>query len=237
MNELALFAGAGGGILANELIGDTTICAVERDAFAAQVLAQRQNDGIFKPFPIWSDVRSFDGKPWRGIVKAISGGFPCQDVSSQGGVMELTEKAPANGVKWVESSVKYDLNGCEWRTHRCLWDEVLPWSSVTLPRWGMTVAGVVYQHPTLERPISATVSGLLPTPMASDWKGGTTAIRKDTGKQRLDQFRDWCKSLHGLTYPIPEHSEAMMLWPIGWSDLKPLAMARFRQWQQQHGKF
>jgi len=84
MNELALFAGAGGGILASYLLGLRTICAVERDAYAAQVLAQRQNDGILKAFPIWSDITSFDGKPWKGIVDVISGGFPCQDISSAG---------------------------------------------------------------------------------------------------------------------------------------------------------
>ncbi|AXU94197.1 DNA cytosine methyltransferase [Erwinia persicina] len=84
MNELALFAGAGGGILASHLLGWRTVCAVERDAYAAQVLAQRQNDGILRPFPIWSDVCSFDGKPWRGIVDVISGGFPCQDISANG---------------------------------------------------------------------------------------------------------------------------------------------------------
>lgn len=81
LRELALFAGAGGGILGGHLLGWRTVCAVERDAYAAQVLAQRQNDGILKPFPIWSDVTSFDGKPWRGIIDVISGGFPCQDIS------------------------------------------------------------------------------------------------------------------------------------------------------------
>lgn len=84
LNELALFAGAGGGILGSHLLGWNTICAVERDAYAAQILAQRQNDGILPPFPIWSDVCSFDGKPWRGIIDVISGGFPCQDISSAG---------------------------------------------------------------------------------------------------------------------------------------------------------
>ncbi len=84
MNELALFAGAGGGILASYLLGWRTVCAVERDAYAAQVLAQRQNDGILEAFPIWSDITTFDGKPWRGIVDVISGGFPCQDISSAG---------------------------------------------------------------------------------------------------------------------------------------------------------
>jgi len=84
MNELALFAGAGGGILGGHLLGWQTIVAVERDAHAAQILAQRQNDGAIRPFPIWSDVTSFDGKPWRGIVDVVSGGFPCQDISVAG---------------------------------------------------------------------------------------------------------------------------------------------------------
>lgn len=84
MNELALFAGAGGGILGGHLLGWSTVCAVECDAYAAQVLAARQNDRILKPFPIWSDVRTFDGTLWRGIVDVVSGGFPCQDISSAG---------------------------------------------------------------------------------------------------------------------------------------------------------
>lgn len=84
MNELALFAGAGGGILAGNLLGWSTVCAVERDAYAAQILAQRQNDGTLEPFPIWSDVETFNGSLWRGIVDVVSGGFPCQDISVAG---------------------------------------------------------------------------------------------------------------------------------------------------------
>ena len=84
LRELALFAGAGGGILGGKLLGWRTVCAVERDAYAASVLAQRQNDGILKPFPIWSDVETFDGRPWRGLVDVVSAGFPCQDISVAG---------------------------------------------------------------------------------------------------------------------------------------------------------
>jgi DNA (cytosine-5)-methyltransferase 1 len=84
MNELALFAGAGGGLLGGHLLGWRTVCAVEWDAYAASVLVARQNDGVLPSFPIWDDVQTFDGQPWRGIVDVVSGGFPCQDISSAG---------------------------------------------------------------------------------------------------------------------------------------------------------
>ena len=85
MNELALFAGAGGGILGGHLLGWRTVCAVEWEAYPASVLCARQNDGLLPSFPVWDDVQTFDGHPWRGIVDVISGGFPCQDLSAAGG--------------------------------------------------------------------------------------------------------------------------------------------------------
>ena len=84
MNELALFAGCGGGILGGKLLGWRTVCAVEFNAYRARRLMQRQNEGHLSPFPIWDNVCSFDGKPWSGIVDVVSGGFPCQDISTAG---------------------------------------------------------------------------------------------------------------------------------------------------------
>ena len=80
-NELHLFAGAGGGILGGILLGHTCVCAVEIEPYARQVLLARQRDGILPHFPIWDDVRTFDGTPWAGIVQTVCGGFPCQDIS------------------------------------------------------------------------------------------------------------------------------------------------------------
>ena len=84
MNELALFAGAGGGILAGHLLGWRTVAAVEIEDYPRRVLLQRQADGFLPRFPIWDDIRTFDGKPWRGKVDVITGGFPCQDISAAG---------------------------------------------------------------------------------------------------------------------------------------------------------
>lgn len=84
MNELALFAGGGGSILAGQLLGWRTVCAVEVDAGARNILLDRQRDGVLEQFPIWDDVRTFDGNPWRGSVDVVTGGFPCQDISQCG---------------------------------------------------------------------------------------------------------------------------------------------------------
>ena len=84
MRELALFAGAGGGILGGRLLGWRTKCAVELDAYARNVLLSRQRDGQLEPFPIWDDIRTFDGGPWRETIDVVSGGFPCQDISAAG---------------------------------------------------------------------------------------------------------------------------------------------------------
>ena len=67
--------------MGGKLLGWRTVCAVEIDPYARQILLARQRDGILDPFPIWDDVTTFDGSAWRGHVDIISGGFPCQDVS------------------------------------------------------------------------------------------------------------------------------------------------------------
>jgi DNA (cytosine-5)-methyltransferase 1 len=84
VNELALFSGAGGGILGGHLLGWRTVCAVEWEPYPASVLCARQNDKVLPPFPVWDDVQTFDGRPWRGVVDVVSGGFPCQDISAAG---------------------------------------------------------------------------------------------------------------------------------------------------------
>lgn len=89
MNELHLFAGAGGGILGGILLGHTCICAVEIEPYRREILLQRQRDGIMPRFPIWDDVRTFDGKPWCGKVDVVCGGFPCQDISNSGSRLGL----------------------------------------------------------------------------------------------------------------------------------------------------
>jgi DNA (cytosine-5)-methyltransferase 1 len=57
---------------------------VERDAYAAAVLVARMEEKALAPAPLWDDLTTFDGRPWRGLVDCIAGGTPCQDLSVAG---------------------------------------------------------------------------------------------------------------------------------------------------------
>lgn len=92
MNELSLFTGAGGGLLASSLLGHNIVCAVERDEYCIEVLMQRQNERTLPAFPVWDDICTFDGRPWRGTVDLVSGGFPCQAFSSAARGRNIAEK-------------------------------------------------------------------------------------------------------------------------------------------------
>src|SRR5690606_9288555 len=86
MNVLALCAGVGGLELGIRIAepGARGVCYVEREAYAAAILAARMGDGWLHPAPIWSDLGTFDPGPWRGIVDCVASGDPCQPNSVAG---------------------------------------------------------------------------------------------------------------------------------------------------------
>ena len=80
-----LFAGAGGGLLADLILGHQPVVAVEWDKYCCQVLRERAEDGWFPGLHVWEgDVRLFDPSEYAGRVDCIHAGFPCQDISSAG---------------------------------------------------------------------------------------------------------------------------------------------------------
>lgn len=83
---LSLCSGAGGLDLGLTIAvpGYRAVGYVERDAFAAATLVARMEDASLDGAPVWDDVASFDGCPWRGTVDIVTAGYPCQPFSVAG---------------------------------------------------------------------------------------------------------------------------------------------------------
>ncbi len=95
MNGMALCSGIGGLDLGLRLaLGESyrTVVHVERDAFAASVLVARMEGQDLGLAPVWDDLATFDGRPWRGVVDLISAGFPCQPFSVAGKRLGLADE-------------------------------------------------------------------------------------------------------------------------------------------------
>jgi len=116
MYGLALCSGAGGLELGVSLAapGYRAVCYVEGETYAAGVLAARMEEACLAPAPIWDDLRTFDGRPWRGIVDIVTAGYPCQPFSLAG--KQRGERDPRYlwpDVKRVIGEVKPALVFCE----------------------------------------------------------------------------------------------------------------------------
>jgi DNA (cytosine-5)-methyltransferase 1 len=99
LNELSLFSGGGGGLLASKYyLGFKTIGYVEFEDYCERVLRQRIKDGLLDHAPIFSDIRSFIdygyAESYKNMVDVVTGGPPCQGFSVAG--KQLAEKDERN---------------------------------------------------------------------------------------------------------------------------------------------
>lgn len=155
----------------------------------------------------------------------------------------LAANGAVYGGQWRESSVKFDLDTSSWKTHRCLWDEDLPLSSVTLPEWGSMQSGECWERGTPALRSNETGSGSwVRSPMAKDGRGFYRASLQAARNRRAGgRTIHWIhQALLSSGWSIgtanPRFSEVLMAWPILWSSLEPLATDRFQAWLLSHGE-
>ena len=186
-------------------------------------------------------------------------GFRVKTSAQQGKAQGSTESGPLCGDTWRGWLAKYDPNTSSWKTAQCSLLADSEESLETFPRWGMTRNGLLWERPTLAPIMSASASGFRPdgvttfhTPNTTGLDGGSNsrkALRKrqsmlptptchnaKEGNYQSEQARNTPL----LATPVggkihPHFTEWLMGWPTGWTDLKPLAMDKFRLWQKLHG--
>lgn len=74
-----------------------------------------------------------------------------------------------------------------------------------------------------------------PTPTASASKGSSPAsLTRKSGADRSRDRLDHAVMASDGGQLNPPWVEWLMGWPIGWTELRPLEMARFHEWRQQH---
>ena len=151
----------------------------------------------------------------------------------------LKESALDSGARWHGWLAKFDPDTSSLRIAQCSLLGGGQESLQTLPRSGMTRNGTLWERQTLVRRINATESGLwqktFPTPIVSDAIGaGRNGPRKDRKDGNVSSLKDFLSKQYRLAYPPVSIAEYMMGWPLGWTDLKPLEMDKFQEWQQQH---
>ena len=91
-----------------------TVCYVENEAAACAILVSRMQEGTLDDAPLWSDITTFKGETWCGLVDLVIGGFPCQDLSVAG----------------KQEGIEGSRSGLWWEYHRILQETKAPYAFI-----------------------------------------------------------------------------------------------------------
>ena len=64
--------------------GFASACYVEWEKYPRSTLIAGQRAGYLHTAPIWDNVKTFNARPWRGIIDTLLAGYPCQPFSQAG---------------------------------------------------------------------------------------------------------------------------------------------------------
>ena len=175
----------------------------------------------------------------EAVLMSYLEAFPAKIFPQPEKAQGLMGNAAECGPTWPASLAKFDPASSSWRTHQCLLFEDSTECLETFPRWGSMCDGELWEHTMSEQDIKGRDYGLLGTPLARMWKNRYWWNRKDC-MGNLDELPAMNPEMYGhlagkqMSLTWLEHH---MIFPLGWTELKPLETHKFQQWQRSHGEF
>ena len=117
--------------------------------------------------------------------------FLAKTLAQQEKVTDLTENDQECGDTWRGWLAKYDPDTSLWKTPQCSLLGEEPESLATLPRWGMTVDGLLWEQPMLEPITKETGCGLSPNGVDSFHTPNTTGLDGGSNSRKALKNRQW----------------------------------------------
>ena len=115
------------------------------EPLAIGVLLNADKDDRFSRRSRFGMTFTFDGRPWRGVVDVVSGGFPCRTSAQRRRGAGLVEEADSGAM--ARSFAKYGPATRSWeKNSQCSLFAGLGTVLETWPRWGSMRMGVLGAH-------------------------------------------------------------------------------------------
>jgi hypothetical protein len=130
--------------------------------------------------------------PGEAKSMSLAGVFPVRTSLLQEKEMDLMVSGQDYGQKWRGWLAKFDPDSCLWRIAQCSLLEEECELLQTLPRWGMTVDGLLWEQPMWEPHTKGTEYGLLPNketmPTPNSWDGKRGPLSKELMDSKTRQI-------------------------------------------------
>lgn len=198
LTGLSLCAGIGGLDEAIKIVLPTfqVVCRVEREAYCIEIMATRDQEEGVGAVPCWTDVRSFDGRRWRGVIDILTAGYPCQPSVSPVLVVESAIRDIC-GPTSPESLRKCSPASCFSKTSADTFLSASTLFGATFDEWAIELRRDCLRRRKRARRIG--VRGFL------FWASATASISKDGVPQASKGKRDLRLDIQ--TWPTPKASD------------------------------
>ena len=196
MNELALFAGAGGGILGGGCSAGEQFVQSNGSSTQQAYCAPDKMMDFYRVSQFGMTFKPLMENLGEELLTLYLEDFHAKTSAQQEKAQELMEKEAQCGNIWQESLAKLDLNTYLWKIPQCSLLEDLEQSLQTWPRWGSMRNGECFQQPMLVQIIEGKEYGLsekvpnnldfFHTPCTTGIDGGSNS--RKALKKRMEQW-------------------------------------------------